>query len=629
MLLNKIIYVFVLVVFIQSLSAQSVNKLIKLGENEYNNKNYYGAIYFYKKSIDKNLNQNTAYHLALAYYKYRDYNNANRWFKYSIDNNFKNDKIYFYYGLSLKSSGKYQLAIINFKKYAANHSKDKDYFSLKSNHEIFSCEKALYLSFKPDTIKIYHLDTIINKIFSEYQTYEFADSVLFLSSLRPFYDSLKLSKIYTSKIIDKKYNILKYFDIVKDSSNVTNFTFDKKANILYFTKCDYKNNNCKICRINLNDANKSIEVLPKQINKKKCINTQPNIAYYKNKKYLLWVSDRSGGYGKLDIWYSEIDTLNNLGDAKNIGNKINSIDNEITPFYSEDEKTLYFSSQWFDNVGGFDVFKSEGNFNYWSQPENLGFPINSNNNDLYFSINSNHTKALFASNREEAYSAEGELCCNDIFYYKLKEIKNDSLLAVKKIKKQIVKTEQLIPITLYFDNDKPNPKTLDTITNLNYEQTYNAYIELVEKYKQEFSKGLKKENIEKSNTEIEDFFYNKVQKEFFKLKSFISLMESLLEKNQKIEITIKGFASPLNDDVYNEKLSKRRINSLENYLYQVDNGFLNKYIKKGNLTIKREAYGESTASQNISDNLNDLRNSVYSVDAAKERKIKIIAVKFQ
>ena len=95
-----------------------------------------------------------------------------------------------------------------------------------------------------------------------------------------------------------------------------------------------------------------------------------------------------------------------------------------------------------------------------------------------------------------------------------------------------------------------------------------------------------------------------------------------------VEITIKGFASPLNDSFYNDNLSKRRIMSLDNYLKQYDNGNLNKYIKNGQLIIKHEAYGESEASTNISDNLNDLRNSVYSPAAALERKIKIIAVKF-
>ncbi len=627
MLFKQNFYIIFFIFIANILFAQSVNKLVKLGDNEYNKNNYYGAIYFYKKSVEQNKTPKIAYKLAKSYYSFRDYNNANRWFKFAVDNGAKDDKVYFYYGLSLKSSGKYQLAIINFKKYFSNHRKEKNYFAQKAKHEIFSCEKALYMSFEPDTVKIYHIDTIINKIFSEYQTFEFADSVLFFSSLRPAYDNVKATNIFKSYIVNKNYTSSKVFKITGDTCNITNFSFDYKSNYLYFTKCNINNVDCKICRINIKNP-KQILVLPKQINSNNCVNTQPNIAYVRNKKYLLWVSDRKGGFGKFDIWYCEIDSLGNFGKAKNIGEKINSIDNEITPFYSEAEKTLYFSSEWFNNAGGFDIFKSEGNFSYWSNPENLGFPINSNNNDLYFSINTNHTKALFASNREEAYSAEGELCCNDIFYYKLKEIKNDSLIAIKKIKKQKKKAEQLIPITLYFDNDRPNPRTTDTITDITYEQTYNSYIDLIEKYEQEYSKGLSKAEKEKAITAIDDLFYNKVEKEFNRLKDFLGVLEALLEKKQTVEITIKGFASPLNDNFYNENLSKRRIMSLENYLKQYDNGNLNKYIKNGKLIIKHEAYGESEAATNISDNLNDLRNSVYSPAAALERKIKIIAVKF-
>ena len=627
MLFRRFLYIIFFVLVSNFLFAQSVNKMVKLGDAEFDKQNYYGAIYFYKKSSEQNKTTKIAYKLGRAYQEFRDYKNANRWFKFAIDNGIKNDDVYFYYGLSLKSSGKYQLAIINFKKYFSNHRKEKTYMSLKAKHEIFSCEKALYMSFKSDTVNIRHIDTTINKIFSEYQTFEFADSILFFSSLRPFYDTLKATNIFKSVIVNKNYTNPKVFKITTDTCNITNFSFDYKSDYLYFTKCNVKNTDCKICRIDLKNP-KQIFVLPSQINKSNCINTQPNIAYVKNKKYLLWVSDRKGGFGKFDIWYCKIDSSGNFGKAKNIGEKINSIDNEITPFYCESEKTLYFSSEWFDNAGGFDVFKSEGNFSYWSNPENLGFPINSNNNDLYFSINTNHTKALFASNREEAYSAEGELCCNDIFYYKLKEIRNDSLIAVKKIKKQKAKAEKLIPITLYFDNDRPNPRTTDTITDLTYEQTYNSYIDLIEKYEQEYSKGLPKDEKEKALTSIDDFFYNKVEKEFNRLKDFLGLLESLLEKKQTVEITIKGFASPLNDSFYNENLSKRRIMSLDNYLKQYDNGNLNKYINNGQLIIKHEAYGESEAATNISDNLNDLRNSVYSPAAALERKIKIIAVKF-
>jgi hypothetical protein len=124
-----------------------------------------------------------------------------------------------------------------------------------------------------------------------------------------------------------------------------------------------------------------------------------------------------------------------------------------------------------------------------------------------------------------------------------------------------------------------------------------------------------------------------VEKNFSKLVKFTQLMESLLLQGQNVEITIKGFASPLNSNSYNINLSKRRTQSLVNYFNEYKNGILIPYLaetdsSKAKLTIIREAYGEEMVVKGVSDNLNDQRNSVYSPSAARERKIAVIAVSF-
>ncbi len=104
---------------------------------------------------------------------------------------------------------------------------------------------------------------------------------------------------------------------------------------------------------------------------------------------LLFCSDRDDGEGGMDIWSSIIkkDEDSFLYTApKNLGHKINSDRDEITPYYDADLATLYFSSNGKVNIGGFDVYKSIGRANSWSRPKHLGTPVNSGGDDFYFQI---------------------------------------------------------------------------------------------------------------------------------------------------------------------------------------------------------------------------------------------------
>lgn len=91
---------------------------------------------------------------------------------------------------------------------------------------------------------------------------------------------------------------------------------------------------------------------------------------------LFFVSNRAGGYGKRDIWMSQKDEENNWQKAVNLGDVINSTEDEVSPFIHVNGTSLFFASQGFPGFGGFDLYKSERMDNGWSQPENLGYPIN-------------------------------------------------------------------------------------------------------------------------------------------------------------------------------------------------------------------------------------------------------------
>jgi len=103
-----------------------------------------------------------------------------------------------------------------------------------------------------------------------------------------------------------------------------------------------------------------------------------------NKK-LYFTSNRKGTIGGLDIYVSERDSTGDWGTPVNLGPEINTPYNEETPFLSKDDKTLYFSSKGHFNMGGYDIFYSSFLDNgKWSVPLNVGFPLNSTDDDIFY-----------------------------------------------------------------------------------------------------------------------------------------------------------------------------------------------------------------------------------------------------
>ena len=101
---------------------------------------------------------------------------------------------------------------------------------------------------------------------------------------------------------------------------------------------------------------------------------------------------------------------------------------------------------------------------------------------------------------------------------------------------------------------------------------------------------------------------------------------SSLKNGNKIEIHIRGFASPLHDKDYNINLSVRRIASVINMINEYKNGSLIKYLENGKLKIIKLPFGENKSDKNVSDSPIDRKNSVYSKEAMLERKIEIVKI---
>jgi outer membrane protein OmpA-like peptidoglycan-associated protein len=127
-------------------------------------------------------------------------------------------------------------------------------------------------------------------------------------------------------------------------------------------------------------------------------------------RILYFVSDRSGGYGKRDIWKSQwVD--GQWTKAANLGPTINTPEEEVSPFIHVNGQTLYFSSKGYPGMGGYDIFYSEWQGNKWTIPNNLGYPINTSDDQVSLFITANGKNGYYS------YELKGPNTYKSLLYF--------------------------------------------------------------------------------------------------------------------------------------------------------------------------------------------------------------------
>jgi outer membrane protein OmpA-like peptidoglycan-associated protein len=122
-------------------------------------------------------------------------------------------------------------------------------------------------------------------------------------------------------------------------------------------------------------------------------------------KYLYFTSDKPGGYGGSDIYRAEMEENGKFGNIKNLGPVINTEYDEDAPQIHSDGKTLFFSSKGHKGLGGYDIYSSlfHEETGSWETPRNIGYPINTPDDDIYFSLLSNGATGYFSSYRPDSF----------------------------------------------------------------------------------------------------------------------------------------------------------------------------------------------------------------------------------
>ena len=500
--------------------------------------------------------------------------------------------------------------------------------------------------------KVTHLDNTINTTGSEAGAVVVDDSIVLYNTLKD-QESSRLYLIDFNPTLTTIYQAplapdgtlgkgdLNNWGLNANGMNSGNVAYDRKNGLLYFTR---NSSNSDIIHIYYSKRTHNrwskAQPLGGDVNLKGYSSTHPAVGYLPDGKVILYFSsDRPGGMGGMDLWYTILIREGQPGNCTNLGTPVNTGSDEVTPFYCNEEGTLYFSSNREGGSGEFDIYRSAGYRNSWELPQSLGPEINSAYNDLFFSFQpclcrcqqdttdtTHEVEAcgFFASNRPGSFYTTDSNCCNDLYRWQRLRTLDLPQPPVTPVNHNAL---DLLPLSLYFHNDEPNPHTLDTTTTLDYTATWNHYIQRLDEYKGAQPNPAdfhKRDSVQKA---VDLFFENEVRRGHSNMLQLLQLLYQDLKAGHHITLTIDGFASPLFEDLYNVNISKRRICAFRNTLLRWNDQALLPFLNNGSLRLETVAHGAAdTNTVAPTDPRRDPKSvrSVYSLEAARDRRIDII-----
>jgi outer membrane protein OmpA-like peptidoglycan-associated protein len=556
--------------------------------------------------------------LALAAFEIGDFETAVKLFQVNYDKDkgqLRPDAL-FYLAAAQKRLGEYENAQRNFKTYLKKYkAKGQKYFVERAEHEMKSAQWALQYASNDTTYKVSKGWEAIRTAQSEYLAAWSGKDAFFNRT-----DSSGHWRIWSHRDDESKEIEVATLD---ENSDWANLTFMDSVHVLFAVRANDVTRiySGKWNGVRITDANPVAA-----LNTEGTQNTMPFVGRYNGEQCVYFVSNRSNGEGGMDIWYS-ISKEGRWQKPLNAGVAVNSPGDELLPTYFFDQ--LFFASDYRFGFGGMDVFVAPSVNGIWQSAINLGDKVNSHHHEVAFHLDKDKKSFWLASSRSE------ELCLDDLTFGCLdvfqgdwnfkEETKSDE---TRRFYESLAALNQALPVTLYFHNDEPNPKTLDTLSTIDYAQSYESYMALIPKYVDENTKSISSDLKEERTAMIQDFFELQVKKGKQDLDAFCELLLEELQSGHSVRIWIRGFASPRAKSEYNLNLTKRRTSSLINQIAAMQNGVFMPYIDDkatsgARLEFIQLPFGEMKAKQGVSDDLMDEEGSIYSRSASLERKIEI------
>ena len=578
-----------------------------LGDKLFSQGSLYNGLHYYEAAIAKNPKQTNLYQqMADGNFLLRDYRSANKYYKLlvSLDSaKHTNWQALYKYALTEKFLANYEQSKLLFEQFNQTYKDNQELADVRKKATLEGQGCDLGIKFRDDKtfkdIKVVHLDTNVNQPFTDYAPVLKDPKTLYFSAV--ISDKVVLtgkrekfgtfSRIYTAKknsdstwtqkqLLVGGINTIDY--------NVGNPTFSADGKTMYYTQCLYDENqtiNCNIYKSLLSDSGwVAGAMLDENVNAPGATNTQPGLG--KNERgenVLYFVSDRNKNRGR-DIFYAKLNNNGSFDKAREVGGDINTDGNEYTPTYDFQTNTLYFSSDGHVNIGGADVFKTKVTNGTWTEPENLGMPVNSSVDDMYYTWNEKDGIGFVVSNRPGGYGLKSETCCDDIYQVYRYRI----FLAVKgtlvdpdsnnMVKDQVVNLyDANTGALLNSYNSKDGNYFFDLVPDKSYKisaarEGYFTGTQLYNTLGKDKSDTASFVVSMKKMVKNKAYSLNNIYYEYDKAdltpasKAVLDTLFDILKENPNITIELSAHTDSKGADKYNEELSQKRAESCTSYL---------------------------------------------------------------
>ncbi|NOU59059.1 PD40 domain-containing protein [Marinifilum caeruleilacunae] len=310
------------------------------------------------------------------------------------------EDIHFLLGMAHQYRNEFDQAIVQYKinieLIRQNKYKDKQDLILLSEKRIAECKNGKKLKKGESEFQVELLGEKVNTVFDEFNPIS-RQGVMYFSSRRGDEQSSRSAT-------DQKY----YEKIFKQNSEAAasklplNTPNKSNVGLMYTNDNDFViytgaegNGDVYFSKTDKNKWTKGKAL--KFINESK--SRESSVCFCKDEKEVYFVSDRKGGFGDCDIYYAQKNESGKWSKPMNLGGEINTEYDESDVFVNKDGSALYFSSRGHNTMGGYDIFKCERtDSGEWGRPKNLGFPINSTDNDITY-FEDEEGRFYFASER--------------------------------------------------------------------------------------------------------------------------------------------------------------------------------------------------------------------------------------
>jgi len=456
-------------------------------------------------------------------------------------------------------------------------------------HEIEMCKAGKLLVANPVNIQITSLGPNINSTYSDYSPVISADqNTIFFTSRRvetmgdlKDHEGNNMEDIYMSTKTNSVWSVAKSIGApINTERHEATIGISPDGQTLLIYKDDFGDGNIYSTTLDGNDWGKPVK-LNDNINTK---HWEPSAFISADGNILYFTSDRPGGFGGRDLYTSKLTPNGEWGVAQNMGSSINTSYDEDAPFIHPDGISLSFSSNGHKTMGGFDIFTStQSPDGKWSLPANVGYPINTTDDDIYYVVSPDNRVAYFSSFREDGMGEKDNYTATfvDRKEAPLTLMKGNVIeetgAPAQDVEITVTDNETEAVLGVYKANKTTGQFMFILTPGKNYNITYQAKGHLFHSENMQISKESNYYEIFKpvlldpiivgSKIVLNNIFFD-FDKSTLRPTSNVELknLVKLLRANPNMKVEISGHTDSKGDAAYNQKLSEERAQVVVNRL---------------------------------------------------------------